>query len=157
MPKPSTSKQRKQQAEQLKYQEVAKSMRPKIPVFSNAVKAFIIGGLITTFGQWVQNMYIAWFDFSPKEAGDPTVATLIFIAALLTGLGIWDRFGQFAGAGAGVPVTGFANSIVSAALEHRSEGFILGVGGNMFKLAGPIIVYGVVSAFVVGIIKTLLQ
>jgi stage V sporulation protein AC len=152
----SSSKQQKQKDEQQKYQKMAKSMKPKRPVLLNAIKAFVIGGLVCTFGQWIQNMYILWFDFEPEKAGNPTVATLIFIAILLTGFGIWDRFGQFAGAGAGVPVTGFANSIASAAIEHRSEGLVLGVGGNMFKLAGSVIVFGVVAAFVVGIVKTLI-
>jgi stage V sporulation protein AC len=156
MPKPSSAKQRAEQEKQKKYQQMAQAMRPKRPILFNAAKAFVIGGLICTFGQWVQNMYIDWFNYKPEEAGNPTVATLIFISTLLTGLGIWDRFGQFAGAGAGVPVTGFANSIASAAIEHRTEGFVLGVGGNMFKLAGSVIVFGVVSAFVIGIIKTVI-
>jgi stage V sporulation protein AC len=83
------------------------------------------------------------------------VATLIFISVLLTGLGVYDRIGQFAGAGSAVPVTGFANSIAASAIEHRAEGYVLGVGGNMFKLAGSVIVFGVVSAFIVGIIRTI--
>ncbi len=97
-----------------------------------------------------------FFDFNEKTAGNPTVATLIFLSALLTGLGIYDKIGQFAGAGSAVPVTGFANSIASAAIEHRAEGYVLGVGGNMFKLAGSVIVFGVVAAFVVGLVRTLL-
>jgi len=102
-------------------------------------------------------MYIHYFNFSKEQAGNPTVATLIFLSALLTGLGVYDKIGQFAGAGSAVPVTGFANSIVSAALEHRSEGWVLGIGGNMFKLAGSVIVFGVVAAFFVALIKTLIK
>ena len=75
---------------------------------------------------------------------------------LLTGFGLYDRLGQFAGAGSAVPVTGFGNSVISAAIEHRSEGFVAGVGGNMFKLAGSVILFGVFSAFIVALIKTLL-
>jgi stage V sporulation protein AC len=81
---------------------------------------------------------------------------LIFLSCLLTGLGVYDRIGQWAGAGTAIPVTGFANSIASAALEHRAEGWVLGIGGNMFKLAGGVIVYGTVAAFVIGLIYMLL-
>ncbi|NQD52019.1 SpoVA/SpoVAEb family sporulation membrane protein, partial [Bacillus altitudinis] len=90
-------------------------------------------------------------------AGNPTVATLILISSILTGIGIYDKIGQFAGAGSAVPVTGFANSMTSAALEHKSEGLVLGVATNMFKLAGNVIVFGVVSAYVVGIIRYVLE
>src|SRR5690606_2653587 len=83
-----------------------------------------------------------------KNAGDRTVATLIFLSSLLTGLGLYDHIAQWAGAGTIIPVTGFANAITSSAIEHRSEGFVLGVGGNMFKLAGSVIVFGVLAAFV---------
>jgi stage V sporulation protein AC len=92
-------------------------------------------------------------NFSEKDAGNPTVATLILISGLLTGLGIYDKLGQFGGAGSAVPVTGFANSMTSAAIEHRSEGIVLGVATNMFKLAGSVIVFGVVAAYIVGIIR----
>lgn len=133
---------------------MASDMAPKTPVIKNSIKAFIIGGIICVIGQFIQKFYMTVFDFSEKTASNPTVATLIFISVLLTGLGIYDRLGQFAGAGSGVPVTGFANSIASAAIEHRAEGYVLGVGGNMFKLAGSVIVFGVVSAFLVGIVRT---
>ena len=85
------------------------------------------------------------------------MATLILISSILTGIGIYDKIGQFAGAGSAVPVTGFANSMTSAALEHKSEGLVLGVATNMFKLAGNVIVFGVVSAYVVGIIRYVLE
>jgi stage V sporulation protein AC len=124
---------------------------------ANCLKAFLVGGIICTLGQAIQNFYIAFFDFNEKNAGNPTVATLILISALLTGFGIYDRIGQFAGAGSAVPVTGFANSMTSAALEHRSEGIVLGVATNMFKLAGNVIVFGTVSAYIVGIIRYLFK
>jgi stage V sporulation protein AC len=139
------------------YEKLAKKHRPKPKVGLNCLKAFVVGGLICCLGQALQMMYIHWFGFKPENAGDPTVATLVLLACLLTGLGIYDNIGQWAGAGTAVPVTGFANSIASAALEHRSEGLVLGVGGNMFKLAGSVIVFGVVSAFVVGLIHTLIK
>lgn len=139
------------------YQKLAQKHRPKPKVFINCLKAFIVGGAICLLGQAIQMMYITWFGFKPENAGDPTVATLVFLSCLFTGLGIYDNFGQWAGAGTAVPVTGFANSIASSALEHRSEGLVLGVGGNMFKLAGSVIVFGVVAAFVIGIIHTLIK
>lgn len=146
---------KKRALEQKKYQERAKGLAPKTPVVLNCIKAFLIGGLICVLGQLLQKFYSTFFDFTEKTASNPTVATLIFLSVLLTGLGVYDRIGQFAGAGSAVPVTGFANSIASAAIEHRSEGYVLGVGGNMFKLAGSVIVFGVVAAFVVGIIRTI--
>jgi stage V sporulation protein AC len=152
----SVDDKNREEARKKEYQQMTKEMAPKRPVVKNGVKAFLIGGLICTFGQWIQNIYIDFFNYSAQDAGNPTTATLIFISTILTGFGIWDRFGQFAGAGAGVPVTGFANSMASAAIEHRSEGFVLGVGGNMFKLAGSVVVFGVVSAFIIGLVRTLL-
>ncbi|MFY0542990.1 stage V sporulation protein AC [Brevibacillus sp. H7] len=137
------------------YQQHAAKFEPKRNVLLNSIRAFWVGGTICFLGQIIQNFYITFFDFTEKTAGNPTVATLIFISVLLTGLGIYDNIGQYAGAGSAVPVTGFANSIASAAIEHRSEGFVLGVGGNMFKLAGSVIVFGVVAAFIAGIVKTL--
>ncbi|TCS84087.1 stage V sporulation protein AC [Tepidibacillus fermentans] len=153
----STGKKREENEAKRQYQQMIQQLRPQRPVFLNSVKAFIVGGLISFLGQFIQNMYIHYFGFTKEKAGDPTVATLVFISVLLTGLGIYDKIGQFAGAGSAVPVTGFANSIASAAIEHRSEGFVLGVGGNMFKLAGSVIVFGVVAAFVIGLIKTLVK
>lgn len=95
---------------------------------------------------------MAVFDMSAKQAGNPTVAVMILLSVILTCLGVYDKLAQWAGAGSAVPVTGFANSMCSAAIEHRSEGLVLGVGANMFKLAGSVIVFGVVAAFIVGII-----
>ncbi|TCS95026.1 stage V sporulation protein AC [Hazenella coriacea] len=150
-------KQARQKLKEDHYQKIAQKHRPKPKVVTNCLKAFVIGGLICVIGQALMLVYIHWFGFEPEKAGDPTVATLIFISCLLTGLGVYDKFGQWAGAGTAVPVTGFANSIASAALEHRAEGWVLGVGGNMFKLAGSVIVFGVVSAFFIGLIRTFLE
>ncbi|MBD1378687.1 stage V sporulation protein AC [Metabacillus arenae] len=135
------------------YSNKIKDYQPKVPYFLNCLKAFVVGGIICTIGQGIQNFYMYCFNFDEKTAGNPTVATLILISALLTGFGIYDRIGQFAGAGSAVPVTGFANSMTSAALEHRSEGLVLGVATNMFKLAGSVIVFGVVAAYIVGMIR----
>lgn len=135
------------------YKNQIKSYQPKPPYVLNCLKAFLIGGLICMIGQGIQNFYINVLNFSEKDAGNPTAGTLILISAILTGLGVYDKLGQFAGAGSAVPITGFANSMTSAAIEHRSEGIVLGVATNMFKLAGSVIVFGVVAAYIVGIIR----
>lgn len=149
----SNKKKKKLTPTQQEYQDFAKDREPKRPVMLNCVRAFISGGIICTIGQFFQWIYITYFNFTEKTAGDPTVASLIIISILLTGLGVYDHIAQWAGAGTAVPVTGFANTIASASIEHRTEGYVLGVGGNMFKLAGPVITFGVFSAFVVAIIK----
>ncbi len=139
------------------YKKLQKKHVPKRPVVANCIRAFFVGGFICLLGQFVQQAFITYFGFSEKTAGNPTVAVMIFIAVLLTGLGVYDRIGQWAGAGSAVPVTGFANAMSSAAIEHRSEGLVLGVGGQMFKVAGPVIVYGTVAAFVIGIIREVIS
>jgi stage V sporulation protein AC len=148
-------KQQKTMVQQ-EYEEIEKKYETKRPVLKNCVRAFFVGGLICAIGQAITYFYIYFFDFTEQTAGNPTVATLVFLSMLLTGFGVYDRIGQFSGAGSAVPVTGFGNSVISAAIEHRTEGFVLGVGGNMFKLAGSVIVFGVFSAFVIALIKTIL-
>ncbi|WP_202616116.1 stage V sporulation protein AC [Sediminibacillus sp. JSM 1682029] len=138
------------------YKQFAKQRETKRPILKNCIRAFLVGGLICTFGQLISTFYIHFFHFTEQNVGNPTVATLIFFTMLLTGFGLYDKLAQFAGAGSAVPVTGFGNAVISAAIEHRAEGFVLGVGGNMFKLAGSVILFGVFSAFVIALIKTLL-
>jgi len=138
------------------YSKKADQYKPKKNIWWNSLKAFLVGGLICGIGQAISNFYITFFDFTERTAGNPTVATLIFISVLLTGFGVYDNIGQFAGAGSAVPVTGFGNSVAATAIEHRSEGYVLGVAGNMFKLAGSVIVFGVVAAFIVALVKKLL-
>lgn len=140
---------------QQEYQQFAKAREPKRPVFRNCLLAFLVGGFICSLGQAITYFYMYFFDFTERTASNPTVATLIFLGVLLTGLGVYDHIGQWAGAGTQVPVTGFANSMASAAIEHRSEGYVLGVGSNMFKLAGSVIIFGTVAAFFIGLIKVL--
>jgi stage V sporulation protein AC len=142
--------------EQKKYEQLEKQYETKRPLLKNVIKAFFVGGFICLIGQAVTYMYIYYFNFTEQTAGNPTVATMVFLAMLLTGFGVYDHIGQFGGAGSAVPVTGFGNAVISAAIEHRTEGLVLGVGGNIFKLAGSVIVFGVFSAFVVALIKTIL-
>jgi len=142
--------------EQQKYQTLQKKHEIKRPILKNCIKAFFVGGLFCIVGQAITYFYIYFFNFTEQTAGNPTVATMVFLSMVLTGIGIYDHIAQFGGAGSAVPVTGFGNAVISAAIEHRTEGFVLGVGGNMFKLAGSVIVFGVFSAFVVALIKTVL-
>lgn len=151
-----SKKQKNVTPQQQNYQNLQQKHEIKRPVVKNCLRAFLVGGIICTIGQAVTYFYIYFFNFTEKTAGNPTVATMVFFSMLLTGFGVYDRLAQFGGAGSAVPVTGFGNAVISAAIEHRTEGFVLGVGGNMFKLAGSVILFGVFSAFVVALVKTLL-
>ncbi|MCA0970284.1 stage V sporulation protein AC [Halobacillus litoralis] len=142
-----------QRIDENNFEKISKTYQPKPNYVLNCFKAFVVGGLICVLGELLSEMYIHWFNFSDEEAGNPTVATLILLSSLATGFGVYDKLGQFAGAGSAVPVTGFANSVTSAALEYKSEGYVLGVATNLFKLAGSVIVFGVVSAYVLGMIR----
>ncbi len=153
----SNMKTKKLSLTQQEYKEFAKVRVPNRPVLLNCVRAFIAGGIICTIGQGLQWLFMTYFGFTEVTAGNPTVAVLIMLSVLLTGLGVYDHIAQWAGAGTAVPVTGFANTVASAAIEHRTEGYVLGVGGNMFKLAGSVIAYGVFSAFIVALIKITIQ
>lgn len=138
------------------YQALATRIEPKRPVAANCLRAFVSGGIICVIGQVIEEMFVKWGGFDHKTAGSPTVAVLILISVILTSCGVYDKIAQWAGAGTAVPVTGFANSMSSSAIEHRSEGLVLGVGASMFQLAGSVIVYGVVTAFIVGIVHIIL-
>ena len=106
--------------------------------------------------QLVPLFYITFFDFTERTASNPPVATMIFFSMVLTGFGLYKKIAQFGGAGTSVPITGFGNAMISSAIEHKSEGYVMGVGGNMFKLAGSVILFGVFSAFFVALVKTIL-
>lgn len=149
-------KKKKLTPTQQTYQALAKRHEPPRPQLRNFLLAFVIGGFICVIGQTIQEIFIHFFHFTKETASNPTTAVLILASVLLTAFGVYDKIAQWAGAGTAVPVTGFANSIASAAIEHRSEGLVLGVGGNMFKLAGSVIVFGVFAAFVIGLIKALI-
>lgn len=141
---------------QRQYLQYSSKHEPKRRIVLNSIRAFFVGGLICIFGQALQLFFRTYFQFDEITAGNPTSAVLIMISVLLTGLGVYDHIAQWAGAGTAVPITGFANTVASASIEHRSEGYVLGVGANMFKLAGPVIAFGVFSAFVVAVVKLLL-
>ncbi|HEX7056358.1 MAG TPA: stage V sporulation protein AC [Bacilli bacterium] len=153
----ANNKKKKLTPIQQEYQQFAKAREPSRTVWKNCFRAFISGGAICAVGQGIQQFFITFADFDKKTASSPTVAVLIFISVLLTGFGVYDKFAQWAGAGSAVPVTGFANSMASAAIEHRSEGLVLGAAAKMFKLAGAVIVFGTVTAFIVGIVHAIIN
>ena len=133
------------------YDRMVKRVSPPSPVLKNCLLAFLTGGGICTLGQALCNLYQN-FGAAEKDARTWVSVTLIFLSAAVTALGKYDNLAKHAGAGTLVPITGFANSVVSPALEFKSEGFILGVGAKMFTIAGPVIVYGVSASVVYGLI-----
>jgi|SRR5690554_1095306 len=137
------------------YSKIIKSNQVKPSYLRNSLVAFLVGGSIGLIGQGLSDTYINIFNMSKDNANSLMIVTLILLSALTTGFGIYDYLGQFAGAGAFVPITGFANSMTSAALEGKSEGITLGIGAGMFKLAGSVIVFGVVAAYILGTIRYL--
>jgi len=136
------------------YQEYVDKKSPNSPIWKNCLNAFWVGGLICSIGQII-------FEFCQYQGMDKIGAStvvsivLIGISAILTGLNIFNKIGKFAGAGSLVPITGFANSIVSPAMEYKSEGYVMGVGGKMFTVAGPVLVFGISASVIIGIITCL--
>ena len=135
------------------YDRLADSKKPKTPKIKNALNAFIYGGVIGLIAQGILDFFMNVFHYTQKEATPLMSITLVFIACLLTGLGVYDILAKYAGAGTFIPITGFANSMSSSALDSKSEGLVLGIGANMFKLGGTVITYGIVSASLLGVIR----
>ena len=143
--------------EKRKYEEIVKRHKPTETRLLNACIAFITGGLIGAFGQFLTECYTNWFNLPTKDAVSFMLVTLIFVASLLTGLGVFDDLVNFCRCGLIVPITGFAHSMTSAGIEYRKEGPIFGIGSNIFKLAGSVILYGVVSAWFFGTIRYIIM
>lgn len=141
----------RQQEMQKEYHEIVEQIKPQPRILLNCLLAFIIGGLICVIGQVFLNYY-SQIGLTDQEAGSATSATMVFLGAFLTGLGVYDTIGKYGGAGSIVPITGFANSIVAPAMEFKREGFVLGVGARMFIIAGPVLVYGFLASVIVGLI-----
>ena len=133
------------------YQNYVDKKSPNSPILKNCFNAFWVGGLICTIGQIILNICKSR-GLSQDVSGTIVSIILIGISAFLTGLNIFNKIGKFAGAGSLVPITGFANSIVSPAMEYKSEGYVMGVGGKMFTVAGPVLVFGISASIIVGII-----
>ena len=133
------------------YQEYVNQKSPNSPIIKNCFNAFWVGGLICTIGQVILNI-CKERGLDTQVSGTIVSILLIGISAFLTGLNLFNKIGKFAGAGSLVPITGFANSIVSPAMEYKSEGYVMGVGGKMFTVAGPVLVFGISASIIVGII-----
>ena len=138
------------------YQRLVEELAPKSPIWKDCINAFWVGGLICALGQLALNGYTA-LGLNEQLAGTATAMSLVALSALLTGLSVYDDIAKIAGAGTLVPITGFANAVAAPAVEFKTEGFVLGVGANMFKIAGPVIVYGTVASVVYGVIYWICQ
>ena len=134
------------------YKKYVDKISPKPTYLKNYVLAFIVGGIICMIGQGINELYTRYTTLDKLDVAGATSITLILIGAFLTGIGKYDLIGKRAGAGSSIPITGFANSIVSPAMEYKREGFVLGVGANLFKIAGPVLVYGIGSSIICGFI-----
>ena len=137
------------------YGKYAKGFTPKPSYFRNTLRAFLVGGLICVVSMWFQNRIIS-MGIDEKDAGIFTTITLVALAQLLTGFGVFDVIAKYAGAGVIVPITGFANSMVAPAIEYKKEGPVLGVGAKMFSIAGPVLVSGIVTSTLVGVLYWLI-
>ncbi|MFV0441875.1 MAG: stage V sporulation protein AC [Lachnospirales bacterium] len=133
------------------YDEIVKEHSPSSDTFRNCIKAFVVGGSICVFAEIIKNTFIM-YHIPKDDAGTYTSIILIFIAVILTGFGIYQKLGSFAGAGSIVPISGFANSVASPAIEFKKEGYVMGVGAKIFILAGPVILYGTVASIIVGVL-----
>lgn len=136
---------------QKEYQDYVNQKSPNSPIIKNCFNAFWVGGLICTIGQFIMEV-CKYRGLDNEISATITSIILIFLSAFLTALNLFNRIGKFAGAGSLVPITGFANSIVSPAMEYKSEGYVMGVGAKMFTVAGPVLVYGISTSILVGIV-----
>lgn len=143
--------------EEKKYKNLVSKHTPRENILSNALIAFLIGGLMGILGQALIDVYSYFFNISTSDAAMLMIVTLVFLGCLLTCLGFFDKMVHFARCGLIIPITGFAHAMMSAALEYRKEGFVTGIGANMFKLAGSVIIFGVVSAYIFGLIRLLIM
>lgn len=136
------------------YQNYVNKKSPNSPILKNCFNAFWVGGLICTIGQIIYDYFI-FRNFSQELTGTIVSISLIFLSSFLTALNLFNRIGKFAGAGSLIPITGFANSIISPAMEYKSEGYVMGVGAKMFTVAGPVLIYGISTSVIVGLVYLL--
>ena len=139
------------------YRKYVEQVSPRSPILKNCTWAFFVGGGICCIGQGILDVYGRLAGMNEKDAGTLTAVTLVFIAALLTGIGVFDNIARHAGAGTLVPITGFANAVVSPAIDSKAEGYIMGVGGKIFTVAGPVLLYGTVSGFIYGVVYWIIR
>jgi len=138
------------------YEEIVKNETPKEDVLKNALMTFFVGGIIGVFSELLLVSYASWLNLPRKESGVLVILTLIFISSTLTALGVFDVVVAKLKSALIIPITGFAHSITSAAIDYKNEGLVLGIGSNVFKLAGTVVLYGVVSVYIFGLIRIML-
>ena len=143
--------------EKTKYKKIVDKYTPSEPRLRNAIIAFLIGGLMGVLGNFLIDAYSYYFDLSSKDASVFMIITLVFAGCFLTCLGFFDKWVNFAKCGLIVPITGFAHAMMSAALEYRKEGLVTGLGANMFKIAGSVIIFGVASSYIFGLLRILVM
>lgn len=134
------------------YKKYVDARAPKSPLWRNCLRAFWVGGMICVLGQGLTQLYTDVCGMSKEDAGTLCAATLVLLAVILTGLGVFDRIAKYAGAGTMIPITGFANAVVSPAIDSHAEGLVLGVGAKIFSIAGPVLLYGTLAGMLYGII-----
>lgn len=139
-----------------KFQTITDQTNPKPKIVRNCARAFLVGGAICTLGQIFQTLIVK-YGFQEEEVKMLLPIIMVFLGALLTGVGIYDKIASFGGAGTVVPITGFSNAVVAPAIEFKKEGFVFGVAAKMFTIAGPVLVYGIGSSVIIGIIYYLIQ
>lgn len=141
---------RADEGERRRYRRLRDEVAPRHSPLRNAARAFVVGGLICAVGEGVLRQFMG-LGLSADQAALPTAALLVLAGSLLTGLGVYDRWVRYAGMGASLPITGFANAIVAPAMEFRREGWVMGVGARMFEVAGPVVVFGTLASVLVGL------
>lgn len=140
-----------------RYAKLVERLSPKSDMALGLLRSFWVGGTICVLGQLILDFFSYKLRWGMASASTATSVCLVFLSALLTGLGVYDKIGKYAGAGSIVPITGFANSVVSPAMEFRREGLVMGVGAKLFTLAGPVLVYGISSSIIVGLIVYVME
>ncbi|NLK52075.1 MAG: stage V sporulation protein AC [Syntrophomonadaceae bacterium] len=148
---PVEQEELQKQIDQQAYQWLVQQHQPRTTWLRNTILAFLVGGIICTLGQIIQN-YFRGFGLTLREAGTVTVFIMVFLGAFLTGLGIYDKIGKYGGAGSIIPITGFANSIVASAMEFKREGYVYGVGARLFNVAGPVLTFGFIISVLIGLL-----
>ena len=145
------------QKRQQRYAQLVERLSPKSDFAQGLFRAFWVGGVICMIGQGINDIFCLGLKWGAQACATGTSICLIFLSALLTGIGVYDKIGKYAGAGSIVPITGFSNSVISPAMEFRREGLVMGVGAKLFTLAGPVLVYGICSSIIVGLIAFVME
>ena len=142
---------------QQRYAQLVERLSPKSDFAQGLFRAFWVGGVICMIGQGINDIFCLGLKWGAQACATGTSICLIFLSALLTGISVYDKIGKYAGAGSIVPITGFSNSVISPAMEFRREGLVMGVGAKLFTLAGPVLVYGICSSIIVGLIAFVME